>query len=381
MKISRTHIGRISKLTALAACLGAIGFMGIVLVPQISLGASTNPFIPSNYPNIQGCPINSRFDNWGRFIKDGASFSDFYSNWGDIFTRNSCQQQDIFAIQKTIEGIQNQLRQKIFQCQSGGLSELSTKIHELQFELEYVRHVIDTDDERPAPEGTKGEVRPPAAIVQYMLDSPMLKDGTISSDRFDALFAIVQQKYATRVEQYRNCKDADWAALTKQWNNFTSTWAGIKPATQQSAKSLTNRVNTFLDVPSDHNGRFLGGLLDIKMNGLTPERNLAGVYQDLTRDVRTGAAKNPPDYSVFLDQAESEHDRYSRDAEDAKRKSYYEGLFRYTSDATVEEIVGSDKNMGELKKMNSIIQATIQPVIDNMRACTALIAQRQCGGK
>ncbi len=379
MKITRAHIGRIGKLTALAACVSMMSIVGIVLVPQTSLGASNNPFIPSNYPNIQGCPINARFDNWGRFIKDGASFSDFYSNWGDIFTRNSCQQQDIFAIQKTIEGTQNQLRQKIFQCQSGGLTELSAKIHELQFELEYVRHVVDTDDERPAPEGTKGEVRPPAAIIQYMLDSPMLKDGTISNARFDELFAIVQQKYATRIEQYRHCKDADWAALTKQWNNFTSTWAGIKPAAQQSAKSLTNRVNAFLDVPSDHNGqfmsRYLGGLLDIKMNKLTPERNLAGVYQDLTRDVRTGAAKNPPDYSVFIDQAVNEHDRYSKDKEDAKRKSYYEGLFRYTSDASGDEV------KIEIQKMNSVIQATIQPVIDNMRACTALIAQRQCGGK
>lgn len=375
MKITRTHIVRISKIAALLACIGSISIFGVVLAPEVSIGASFNPFGSSTYPNIQGCPINKRFDNWDRFIKDGASFSDFYANWADIFTRNSCQQQDIFSIQKTIEGAENQLRKKIFQCQAGGLAELSTKIHELQFELEYVRHVVDTDDERPAPEGTKGEVRSPAAIVQRMRESPMLKDGTISSDQFDKLFTATQQKYSARVEQYRNCKDGDWAALTKQWNNFTSSWAGLKPAAQQSAKSLTNRVNVFLDVPSDHNGRFLGGLLDIKMNKLTPEQNLAAVYKELTRDLRTGTTKSPPDYSTYLDRAGSEHDRYIKDEDEAKRKAYYEGLYRYTSDASGEEV----KN--ELVKMNSIIQATIQPVIDNMRACTALIAQRQCGGK
>jgi|GEM_PF-2280450 len=375
MKLAHTHIGRITKLASLVACVGAIGIIGIIFVPTVSIGASFNPFGSSSYPQIQGCPVNKRFDNWNRFIKDGASFSDFYENWGDIFTRNSCQQQDILSIQKAIEGAENQLRQKIFQCQAGGLTELSTKIHELQFELEYVRHVIDTDDERPAPEGTKGEVRPPAAIIQRMRDNPMLKDGTISSDRFDTLFAATQQKYASRVEQYRNCKDADWAALTKQWNTFTSSWAGLKPAAQQSTKSLANRVNVFLDVPSEHNGRFLGGLLDIKMNQLTPEQNLAGVYNNLTRDLRTGTTKSAPDYSTFLDSATNEHDRYNRDAENAKRKAYYEGLYRYTSDASGDEI------KKELINMNDVIQNTIQPVIDNVRSCTALIAQRQCGGK
>lgn len=383
MKLSRTHIGRIGKLVAFVTCVGLIGLVGIVIAPTVSFGAS-NSFGSVTYPKIQGCPVNKRFEHWDTFIKEGVSFSDFYENWADIFSRNSCQQLDIISLQKAIEGSQNQLRQKVFQCASDGLTELSNKIHTLQFELEYVRHVIDTDDERPAPEGTKGEIRPPAAIMQRMSQIPMLKNGTITNEQFDALFATTQKKYAARVATYRDCKDTDWAALTQQWNNFTSSWAGVKPAVQQSAKNLKGRVKGFLDIPADFNGRYLGGLLDIKMNGLTPEQNFKGVYNDLTRDLRTfdptkpssqGTPKNPPDYGTFLDRVESEHSRYDKDAEDAKRSSYYEGLYRYTSDASGEEI----KN--ELIKMNGIIQATIQPIIGNVRACTALIAARQCGGK
>lgn len=374
MKIPRTHIGRIGKLAALVACVGMIGVIGIAVIPAVSFGASSNFFGSSNFPKIQGCTISKRFDNWDRFIKDGASFSDFTANWADIFTRNTCQQQDILAIQKTIEGAENQLRQKVFQCSSSGLSELSTKIHTLQFELEYVRHVVDTDNDRPAPEGTKGEVRSPAAIVQRMRDNAMLKDGTISNEQFNTLFTATEQKYAARVEAYRNCKDADWAALTTQWNEFTSSWAGVKPAAEQSKKSLAKRVQSFIDVPSDFSGRYLKGLLDIKMNGLTPEQNLAAVYNELTRDVRTGAPKSPPDYGDYLNRLETEHDRYAKEEDATKRKSYYEGLYRYTSDTSSTEM------SNELKKMNGIIEAT-QPTINAVRACTALIATRQCGGK
>ncbi len=386
MKLLRTHIGRIGKLVTLVTCVGLIGVVGIVIIPAVSFGASNSfgSFGSATYPKIQGCPVNKRFEHWDTFIKEGVSFSDYYENWADIFSRNSCQQLDIISLQKAIEGSQNQLRQKVFQCATDGLTELSNKIHTLQFELEYVRHVIDTDDERPAPEGTKGEVRPPAAIMQRMSQIPMLKNGTITNEQFDALFATTQKKYAARVEKYQNCKDTDWAALTQQWNNFTASWAGVKPAAQQSAKNLSGRVKGLLNIPTDYSGRYLFGLLDIKMNGLTPEQNFAGVYNDLTRDVRTidpknpsdrGVKKNPPDYGTFLDRVESEHGRYAKDAEDAKRTSYYEGLYRYTSDASGEEI------KRELTKMNGIIQATIQPIIGNVRACTALIAARQCGGR
>lgn len=372
MKISRAQLGRIGKIVTLSACIGAIGATGFV---GVSFGASFDSFGSATYPKIQGCPVNQRFDNWDRFIRDGVGFSDFTENWVDLFQRNSCQQQDIISLQKAIEGTQNQLREKVFQCRSEGLAELSTKIHELQFELEYVRHVVDSDNERPGPDGTKGEVRQPGKILEHMRKNDLLKDGLIDSDRFDSLFVETQKKYATRVAKYLDCKNADWAALQTKWNEFTTSWAGLKPAARESAASVKKRVNIFLESPLEFTGRYLGGLLDIKINGLTPEQNFAGVYKDLTRDARTGAPKNPPDYSTFLQRIESEHDRYARDESDATRKSYYEGLYRYTSDASAEEF----KN--ELVRMNKVIQDTIQPVIDNVRACTALIAQRQCGGR
>lgn len=372
MKISRTHLGRIGKLVTLVACIGAIGATAGV---SVSSGASFDSFGSATYPKIQGCPVNERFDNWDRFIRDGVGFSDFTENWVDLFQRNTCQQQDIISLQKAIEGTQNQLREKVFQCRSEGLAELSTKIHELQFELEYVRHVVDSDSERPGPDGTKGEVRQPGKILEHMRKNDLLKDGLIDSDRFEELFAETEKKYATRVAKYLDCKNADWTALQAKWNEFTTSWAGLKPAVKESAASAKKRVNIFLQSPTELTSRPLKGLLDIKVNGLTPEQNFAGVYKDLTRDARTGAPKRAPDYSTFLDRVESEHDRYVRDEDATKRKSYYEGLYRYTSDASGEEF----KN--ELVKMNKVIQDTIQPVIDNVRACTALIAERQCGGK
>lgn len=370
------HPPRNHRFTTLLALMSVVG--GLTLTP-ISDMPNTQSFIRNFVPVAEGatpslgnCPVNKRFEHWDAVIKNGVSSGDFLSSWGDIFFRNACQRDDIFSLQKALEASQAQLRQKIFSCQTGpAVQTLSQQINDLKFELEYVRNAIDTDEEQPSPDGAKGVVRSPEKLRQLLQQSVVVQRGLVSSSRFSELFTKFENKYASRLDAYRNCKDENWEALRESWNSFSDSWAGLSPAWKKLTQNTETKAKA-LTGPTGRSGQFLSGFLDVRLNGLLPQQTLTDIAAQLQKNSGSGGAS--PDFLNILTRSTQDLNRYDRDKDIAERKARYEVLYKEFGDSA------ADAMLTEVKNLNTTVKETL-PIADKVRACTQKIAERQCNGK
>ena len=361
------------RLANLLALMGVVG--GLTLAP-LSLAHFRDlqlvPTAEGATPSALACPINKRFENFDAVIKNGISSGDFMASWADIFARNACQRDDIFSLQKALESAQNQLRQKVFSCQTGSaVQALSQQINDLKFELEYVRNVIDTDEEQPSPDGAKGVVRSPAALRELLQDTVVVQRGLVDTSRFSKLFETLQTKYAPRVDAYINCKDENWEALRDSWNTFTDSWAGLSPAWKKTKQVTETKMNA-LTSPVGKTGLYLSGFLDVRLNNLTPQQTLTNIAAQLQKNSGKGGAT--PDFLNILSKSTQDLSRYDREKDIAERKARYEVLYKEFGDNAAYTM------LTEVKSLNTAITDTL-PVADKIRACTQKVAERQCDGK
>ena len=249
----------------------------LIMITAFLVGEGSLPSAQgaSLFPNIPNCPVSKRFENWNAVVQNSVSFNEFTATWSDVLTKNSCQQGDIFLIHELVTQAQEQLRKKIFSCQTKGITELVAKIHDLQFELEYVRHVVDTDDEKPAPEGSKALVKSPEKIKQLLQKSVVVERKLISAERFGKLFEEFEKKYADKLDGYTNCKSS-WDELTTAWNDFADSWGGLAPAWKKLKKN-TEAKSQALNTPVGRSGEFLDGFLDVKLNNLKPQQGISAI--------------------------------------------------------------------------------------------------------
>jgi len=349
--------------------------MTVALLSGYSSDVSGASYGVSSYPVIKGCSISQRFDHYDLLRKDGTSFRDFYQNWEDIFSKNSCQQQDIFDLRRQISGVRDATRLKIFKCEGGGIEKLTTKLHELEFELEYVRNVMDTNDEKPDPSGKKAVAFHPDKVMLLMQESRFVKNQVIPMERMNELFGELRQKYSKRVQAYSNCSDKDFEALGEKWNNFTESWAGLSPAVKDASKKTKKEFNTVLYTPSEKIDNFSKGLLDVRVNDVSPRQNFTNLYRQLSGyDSKTGKTGTPPTSWEFLDKALNEESRYDSELSRAEKGARYEFVYGHVSDAAVLAIVG------EIKELNGVIESTLPPMT-RARACVREITKLQCNGK
>lgn len=362
------------RLANLLALMGVVG--GLALTPfsdLTNIQAAVRRFIPiaeSATPQLGSCPINKRFQNWDVLIKNGVSSTDFLATWGDVLTRNACQRDDIFSLEKALQASQNQLRQKIFACQTGSaIQSLTRQINDLKFEIEYLRNVIDTDDEQPSPDGSKGIVRSPTKLKQLLQQSVVVQRGLVDSARFSELFTKFEAKYASRIDSYRNCKDENWEALRDSWNTFADTWAGLSPAWKKAKKNTEIKVQALTSPMSDN---FLKGLFDVRLNNLSPQQTLTDIAAQLQKNSGKGGAA--PDFLNILSGSDVDLSRYDREKDIAERKARYEVLYKEFGDSA------ADAMLTEVKNLNTTVKETL-PIADKVRACTQKVAERQCDGK
>ncbi len=349
----------LTKTLTIMSVVGVFTLSGSVPIESASL-----------FPNIPGCPVNKRFSQWGSFAQHGVSFRDFLSTWSDVFTKNACQQVDIFNLLEAIQSAETQLRKKIFSCQTSGVPELGLQLNDLRFELEYVRHMMDTDEEKPSPDGSKALVRHPDKLRQLLIDSLVTDRKLVSAERFGELFKKFEEKYAANIESYRDCKSEDWEALREAWNDFTESFGGLAPAWKK-LKTTTSTKAEALVGPSGRSGEFLSGFVDIKLNGLKPQQTLSGIVDQLEKNVTDAPT---PDFLNILKAAEGDYGRYIEEEEQAKRRATYEVLYKQFSDRAASEM------LKEIQALNKIIDGTTQPMA-KVQQCTAYIAKRQCVSK
>lgn len=338
----------------------AAGFTAVVMSPSVSAG------VPSG---ISGgtCPVTERFQRWGDFVQHGLSFDDWTENWKDIFNRNACQRDDIVVLQKRLEKTRSQIRQHIFSCNYSAVDPLIGLEVRLQLELDYIRRIVESDEERTTGNPHDSVLRNRTRVYQEMYSAIVNDRKLMDETQFNTFFLQIEQKYNGRLPDSISCKNPTWEELAEKWNSFVNSAAGVKPAWDRLETTVESKWKKVKESPSQRAGNYLGGFLDVKLNGLDPQKTLGDIVQEL-EEVSPGGL---PTYFDVLDQFEVESQRYEGEDESLRRFARYEALYRHSSD----DVVGALG--GKLVELNKIIKGTF-PVLENLHTCVSGVAAKQC---
>lgn len=313
------------------------------------------------------CPVSQRFHKWGDFVVHGLSYVDWWENWVDIFARNACQRDDIMSLQDQLEKLRQQIREKIYTCNDEGLDDLTAAEGRLQMELMYVRLVVDSDTERATGEPhdilKRNRVRIYRELYEDFVDSRKL----FGESYFNEIFLQLESKYRERLQDYLVCSDPTWEELSQKWNTFVDHAAGITPAWDRLEQGALTQWKRVKDAPAERTGNFLGGFLDIKLNGLQPKQSLQDIIQKFQENAPGGAAS----YLDVLAQADAERFRYRFEEDAVKRLARYEALYRHGSDDATRSFVE------RMALLNTVLKESF-PLLENLHQCVADVAAKQC---
>ncbi|MEK7544598.1 MAG: hypothetical protein AAB551_00530 [Patescibacteria group bacterium] len=317
------------------------------------------------------CPVTQRYTRWGDFIRYGTSFRDWGANWKDIFGRNACQRDDILAIQKNLEGVRHDIRTKIFNCSAGSLDSLIATNLKLETELEYVRSAVSNHIERTDGNPDNAVIVNDRDVIYNNLKTELVFNRKLyNSEVFDEIFLKVESDYSGRIADYVSCSDPTFEELSNKWNNFVESAAGIKPAWDKLDTTVQAKWKNIKDSPSQRSGNYLGGFLDIKLNGLNPQQTLGDIVEKLSEISPSGA----PSFLDTLNANEAEQSRYFTEQNQAMRLARYEAIYANGSDDVAVSLAAS------VVRINSVIKDTF-PVLKGLGECVSAVASKQCANK
>jgi hypothetical protein len=298
--------------------------------------------------------------DWGTFISALISYDDFTEYWKDIFVRynaNICQYTDIDSLLTRINTARKQIREAFYVC--ADTSKMKDTYYRLEAELFYLRKYINTDN------GTFYQVND-AQVQKELKDYFVLNKGYFNDAQITQLFNEFKTKYTTRLETYKNCKDATWQNLLDKWNEFRKNAGGFGPAIKQASTSFNKRWERMANTPMKGGQKFLGGFLDARINGMPAKEGLDLIVQELQKNL-------PQGYTFDKLQATQNYkDKVS--AENVDLASYiaqYQAEYGETADDYTFQI------MSTLNQLDDIIKTTA-PFQNQTVQCTSRLNNKQC---
>jgi len=155
----------------------------------------------------------------------------------DLFKRNRCQQNDIFALDDAIEQLRKDLREKYYEeCSSTEIPTMKQDIREGKMELYFVRNILpvneDTwyNDDSAAFEDIMDLNR---QVVESLLISEYVEHKRRNWVTEPQLIALVDgwmEQYENRFPQYLECTDSPWQEVADKWKELVDTLNLIKAA-------------------------------------------------------------------------------------------------------------------------------------------------------
>lgn len=347
-----------NKLLTIALILGLTTTS--IVVPKVVPARAQNVggIFGGNGNNSSCSSIADR--DWATFLASVISYDDFVEYWKDILVRyntNSCLYLDIDNLLQQITKVRAQVRQSFYACdaRSQGLKE---QYYKLEAELFFLRKYINP---------SKGTllVASDQQVFNQLRDYFVINKNFLSEDDAKALFEQFKAKYANRLTAYQNCSDATWVNIIQKWNELKSnveSGFGAKSA----AESINQKWEAVSNIPIKRSGDFLGGLLDARINGVTPEAAFSDILNDLKKNLPNGVSFDQVQLAQDREQA-----RYQTDLEKADYLTQYEHLYKASSGEAVTSI------LGKLTTLESTITGTY-PFINQTYQCTKGILDRSC---
>jgi hypothetical protein len=277
------------------------------------------------------------------FLSSFLSTDSAKDYWADIFKRNACQQQDIFAIDEEIDALLLELYET--SCSVSEFTELENEIREKKMELYFVRHIVEVEEDtyfEKDVEATPSRLEPLSSSSgeeQSIEDSPLFeemvnryvygkKTDWVTKDELAELFERWTGQYEDRVESYLSCDESPWQEVADKTRDFLETLKEIKESFEKDTKAMkdefeeTTKARLRESGVLNANGEFVGmgsaiksylkKNIQVQLSNLPSKQTLAEIEENFaalgqmlsTEDAYKALANEESEYAELSSRAE-----------------------------------------------------------------------------
>jgi len=376
-----------------------------ILLSIILLAMVASTVIDQNQPVVQAQANNSGSGqqlfcarDFSNFIIngldfDGEGFTDYWRDILVIYNTNYCQYTDIDSMLDRIDKARKQIREAFYVCDNSTVTRVTAQYYQLSAELYYLRHFVDTK-ESPNPKASDAEkeqnVQLTPDVHTQFINMFVNKLKYFDTTTAEAVFLQIQQKYESKLTDYRNCEDPTLGMLIKKIDDLRHTIDTIQQLGQKFAEKTTARFNAMEKriaanpgllsaFSADGLGDFMGRVASVRVNSETPQQSTLWEQISNTAKVNAPVYQFPPGpvkAPTFNDIANDMSTIKKRDEQndlDIQYVSEYDLKYRQVGGS------GLDKLKDNLDSLIVTIDDSFAP-IDAVEVCAANIVGKQCGG-
>lgn len=187
-----------------------------------------------NFEDRQAC-----FQKTGTFLSSFLSTDGAGDYWKDIFSRNRCQQDDIFALDEEVEALLIELYET--DCTVSEFTELEDEIREKKMEMYYVRHLVDLEEDSSfendinAVDWDLVQANLYADMVDRYVDG---KKAWVDQDTFDTLYESWNERYESRLDSYLSCDASPWQEVSDKTHELIETMNEISETFKKNTQQM-----------------------------------------------------------------------------------------------------------------------------------------------
>ncbi len=325
---------------------------------------------------------------------DGEGFVDYWRDILVIYNTNYCQFTDIDSMLKRIDGARKQLRQAFYVCDNKTVERVTAQYYQLSAELYYLRHFVDTKAS-PDPKATDVEkaekVQKSPSVHDKFINMFVNKLKYFDSKKAEQIYVQIQQKYETKIDEYRNCTDPNFGALVQKVKDLSHTVETVQQMFKKFYETNSARIKAakkkIADNPgllsafsADSMGDFMSRVTSTRINGESPSEST--IWEQISNTAKENAPfyygttkAYPPTvtFDTILDDLNTIRAREEQNDLDIRYVSAYDVKYRQVSGS------GLDKLKDNLNSLITTIDETFSP-IDQVKVCATYIVDKQCGG-
>jgi len=325
---------------------------------------------------------------------DGEGFLDYWNDIIVIYNANYCQYLDIDGLLNQIDKARKQIRQAFYVCDNATSSRVAAQYYQLSAELYYLRHFVTTS---PTPNPNSSDAQKQQVVTERntvraeFMDMFVKKLAYFDQPTADQVFEKIKQKYASKIENYRNCTDPNWEQLIERIKNLGNTFDNLQQVFNRFQQKLSKRWSAMEQRVADNPGMatmfssssfgdFMNRVVDLRVN--TEPAQQSTIWEQLSFTAKenapfsygnTQAAPPAINYQTITNDLTTIQQRDTDFSDDLQYVTEYDLKYRQTQG------LGLDTLKVNLDNLKTIISDTL-PYMDQIEGCTGYIVDKQCGG-
>lgn len=299
--------------------------------------------------------------DWSTFISATISYDGFVEYWKDIFYRynkNICYYMDIDNVLQKLEKAREQLRNAFLTCASDRTLPLTKTYYKLEAELYFLRNFVNLGDNKLVKIADE-------KVYQGFKDNFYINKSYFTEKEVLDLFKEFKAKYGDRITKtYAQCQDPGIKMIKDKWNSLVANFKNMGG----SGTTIKDHWDKSLNAPVQRTGQFLGGVLDVRLNGLPIQKGVTQIYNEIKKQM---PSSTEPTLIELQNKTVVESETYAKKTDKATLMAEYEALYKNGGDNMSKDFEN------KIKELNKIIKNTYKP-IENMTDCTKKVKDRQC---